>query len=77
MGPMFRYERSQKGRYRQFYQVGAEILGSKNIFYEFELISLGVDLIKETGIDDFVVEINSIGDINSLNKLSEDGKKFY
>tara|TARA_B100000073_G_scaffold346328_1_gene357479 strand:- start:144 stop:1436 length:1293 start_codon:yes stop_codon:yes gene_type:complete len=76
MGPMFRYERSQKGRYRQFYQVGAEILGSKDIFYEFELISLGVDLIKETGIDDFVVEINSIGDINSLNKLSEEVRNF-
>jgi len=58
IGPMFRYERSQKGRYRQFYQVGAEILGSDEVFYELELVMLAINLLKEFRIKDFDLEIN-------------------
>ena len=76
IGPMFRYERSQKGRYRQFYQVGAEILGSNQVFYELELVILAINLIKEFGIKDFDLEINCLGDNESLLNLSNQVKIF-
>ena len=76
IGPMFRYERSQKGRYRQFYQVGAEILGSDQVFYELELIMLAINLIKEFGIKDFDLEINCLGDNESLLNLANQVKVF-
>ena len=70
-GSMFRYERSQRGRYRQFHQIGAEILGSKNIYYEVELIGLALDILKNLQITDFILEINNIGDKISLQQLSQ------
>ena len=70
-GSMFRYERSQRGRYRQFHQIGAEILGSKNIYYEVELISLALDILKNLQITDFILEINNIGDKISLQQLGQ------
>lgn|SRR6056300_849902 len=73
-GPMFRYERSQRGRYRQFHQIGAEILGSKNIYYEIELIGLAIDILRNLQIIDFKLEVNNIGDEDSLKKL---GKKVF
>ena len=76
IGPMFRYERSQKGRYRQFYQVGAEILGSDQVFYELELVMLAINLIKEFGIKDFDLEIYCLGDNESLLNLSNQVKVF-
>ena len=76
IGPMFRYERSQKGRYRQFYQVGAEILGSDEVFYELELVMLAINLLKEFRIKDFDLEINCLGDNKSLVKLSNQVKVF-
>ena len=70
-GSMFRYERSQRGRYRQFHQIGAEILGSKNIYYEVEIIGLALDILKNLQITDFILEINNIGDKISLQQLSQ------
>ena len=70
-GSMFRYERSQRGRYRQFHQIGAEILGSKNIYYEVELIGLALDILKNLQITDFILEINNIGDKISLQQLGQ------
>ena len=49
MGPMFRHERPQKGRYRQFYQLGVEIYGIKNIRIEAELLALSWRLWQKTG----------------------------
>ncbi len=61
-GPMFRYEKPQKGRYRQFYQVSVEALGSASPNLDAELIQLGHSLFKELGVIDQVqLEINSIG----------------
>ena len=60
-GPMFRYERPQAGRYRQFHQFGVEVLGSDNPLVDVEIIKLGIDFLKEVGLSDFVVEINSVG----------------
>ena len=61
-GPMFRYEKPQKGRYRQFYQVSVEALGSASPNLDAELIQLGHSLFKELGVINQVqLEINTIG----------------
>jgi len=62
MGPMFRYERPQKGRYRQFAQFGAEAFGSASPLLDAEIISYAVSVIKAFKIKDITVHINSIGD---------------
>jgi len=63
MGPMFRRERPQKGRYRQFYQIGAEILGSNIAHFsvDADLISMLVTLFERCGLAEFSLSVNSIG----------------
>ena len=61
LGPMFRYERPQAGRYRQFYQIGVEVFGSADPFVDAEVIALGVSLFASIGLKDLEVDINSIG----------------
>jgi len=65
-GPMFRYERPQKGRLRQFHQFGVEILGVPTPQADIETIALGAQILKELGMaDKTVLEINSLGDRES------------
>ena len=61
MGPMFRRERPQRGRYRQFHQIGAEALGFSGPEVDAELILLAAALWKELGLSDWRLEINSLG----------------
>ena len=61
MGPMFRRERPQRGRYRQFHQIGAEALGFAGAEVDAELILLAAALWKALGINDWRLEINSLG----------------
>ena len=61
IGPMFRYERPQAGRYRQFHQLGVEVLGRKDPYIDFEVIKLAVDLLKNLKLENLEVEINSLG----------------
>lgn len=61
IGPMFRYERPQKGRYRQFHQFGVEALGSSSPLVDVEMIALPIALYRAIGLDEFEVHINSIG----------------
>ena len=61
MGPMFRRERPQRGRYRQFHQVGAEALGFGGPEVDAELILLAVALWQEIGLSDWRLELNSLG----------------
>jgi histidyl-tRNA synthetase len=62
-GPLFRYERPQKGRFRQFHQLDAEILGAGEPAADVEVIALGQHLLEELGVaDDVVVTLNSMGD---------------
>ena len=61
MGPMFRHERPQRGRYRQFHQVGAEVLGFGGPEVDAELILLAHDLWKQLGLLDVRLELNSLG----------------
>ncbi len=89
-GPMFRYERPQKGRYRQFHQLDIEVIGSPEPGADVEVIAVGADILDRLGVlKDCVLEINSLGDPESraahrkvlidyfkahLDKLSEDSK---
>ncbi len=59
--PMFRKERPQKGRYREFLQIGIEILGEKEPFYDAQTIDLGQRFLALIGVKDFFIEVNSIG----------------
>lgn len=60
-GPMFRYERPQAGRQRQFHQVGVEMFGIKDATADAEVIELAVSYLKSLGLNDLDVEINSLG----------------
>lgn len=60
-GPMFRYERPQAGRQRQFHQVGVEMFGVKQPSADAEVILLAVNYLKALGLNDLEVEINSLG----------------
>ena len=60
-GPMFRYERPQAGRQRQFHQVGVEMFGVKEPMADVEVISLAVQFLNKLGLNDLEVEINSLG----------------
>ena len=65
MGPMFRHERPQKGRYRSFNQIGAELFGSYDPQYDAEIIIMLWQLFMQTGISaDLTIELSSLGDDN-------------
>ncbi|MGB9857777.1 MAG: histidine--tRNA ligase [Dictyoglomaceae bacterium] len=61
IGPMFRYERPQAGRYRQFHQLGVEVLGIKDPIADFEVIKIAVELLQKLNLSNIEVEINSLG----------------
>jgi histidyl-tRNA synthetase len=65
MGPMFRYERPQAGRFRQFVQFGIEALGSNDPAIDAEVISLAMNLYKEMGLQKLKLVVNSLGDNES------------
>ncbi len=72
MGPLFRYERPQKGRYRQFHQMGAEVFGIAGPDIDAELIFLTARIWKALGIDHLIrLEINSLGSSESRNNYRQ------
>ncbi len=89
-GPMFRYERPQKGRLRQFHQIGIELIGVAQPLADIEVIACGAAILRELGVlDRAVLEINTLGDAESRrayrdvlvdylrqfwNELSEDSR---
>ncbi|HET8546590.1 MAG TPA: histidine--tRNA ligase [Bryobacteraceae bacterium] len=62
IGPMFRRERPQKGRFRQFYQIGAEAIGSESPAVDAEVIEMVVELLRGVGLRGFSLLLNSVGD---------------
>src|SRR5690606_11137989 len=62
MGPNFRYERPQKGRFRQFSQFGVEVVGAMDPYLDAEVIQLAYEIIKGLGLKGVSVKINSLGD---------------
>ena len=67
-GPMFRYERPQKGRLRQFHQTGVELIGVADPLGDVEIIAVGVEFLRRLGVwDRCYLDINSLGDSESRN----------
>jgi histidyl-tRNA synthetase len=64
IGPMFRRERPQKGRYRQFYQIGAEAIGSESPMVDAEVIAMVIEILERAGLSGFQLLLNSVGDAN-------------
>lgn len=90
MGPMFRYERPQQGRQRQFHQLGLECIGSESSIADIEVINIAYNLLNNLEYHDYKIEINTLGTINERseykiafknfiqkyeNELDEDSKK--
>jgi histidyl-tRNA synthetase len=71
LGPFFRYERPQKGRYRQFHQIGAEILGDPGPLVDAELIAMLMRFLGELGHRNLEVLINTVGDAESREAYRE------
>src|SRR5689334_17151108 len=61
-GSAFRYERPQKGRFREFHQLDAEVIGAGEAAADVEILSLADQLLKELGIDGAVLQLNTLGD---------------
>lgn len=61
IGPMFRYERPQAGRQRQFHQLGVEVLGSGDVRADAEVIAIAIDILRSVGLGDLQLDLNSLG----------------
>ncbi len=77
LGPMFRYERQQKGRYRQFSQFGLEAFGSDSPMLDVDVITTAIHLIEGLGLKDIRVRINTLGDKESRGRYREILVKYF
>ncbi|MCJ7561382.1 MAG: histidine--tRNA ligase [Thermoplasmata archaeon] len=75
LGNCFRYENPQSGRFREFFQLGAELIGSKNPESDAEIIALAVNCVKASGLKDYVVRVGHIGILKSLVQTEIDDTK--
>jgi histidyl-tRNA synthetase len=76
LGPMFRHERQQKGRYRQHVQVGAEVLGSADPLVDVEVIALLYEFHRALGVKDEVVYLNNLGDVDTRRRYVPELRAF-
>ena len=76
LGPMWRYERPQKGRYRQFYQAGVELIGYEEGLSELEMISLVISINSELNINDSIIKINHLGDKKAKEGFCQSLKEY-
>ncbi len=76
-GPTFRHDKPQKGRYREFYQFGIEAMGSPKSIMDAMVIHLGVLILKETGVENISLKINSIGDAESRKEYLKELTNYY
>lgn len=79
VGPMFRGERPQKGRLRQFHQVGVEVIGANtlNPLIDAEVIALNVELLRRVGVKDFRLNINTLGSTEDKASFSKQLRKIF
>jgi histidyl-tRNA synthetase len=75
-GPMFRYERPQKGRTRQFYQGGIEYFGTESAVADVEVIEFGFRFLEQIGVADIDVRLNSIGDPSDRSEFQAQLRSF-
>src|SRR5438094_2372262 len=76
-GPMFRYDRPQKGRYRQFYQFNVEAIGGAAPGLDAEVVELAGDWLHQVGLEDLRLELNTIGDAKCRPAYLERLKEYY
>ncbi len=76
-GPMFRYDRPQAGRYRQFYQYGIELIGSNHPYFDAEVIAFEWAFLDKLGLDGIRLEINSVGCPNCSKTYDQALKEFF
>jgi len=76
-GQMFRYNRPQKGRLRQFYQIGFEVIGSADPATDARLISLADTLVKKIGLKNVIIAVNSIGCPNCRPAITQTILSYY
>jgi histidyl-tRNA synthetase len=77
-GPMFRYERPQKGRLRQFHQIGVEVLGIESYLMDIECLQLGFELLRSIGIENKCkLMINTLGDLESRARYRTTLVEYY
>lgn len=76
-GPVFRHDKPQKGRYRQFMQFNLEMLGTDKAIADAMIIKTSVSMLEEIGLENVTVEINSIGDRESRKKFIKDLTTYY
>ena len=77
VGPCFRYERPQAGRYRQFNQFGVEAIGAPGVYQDAEVITMGQRILLSVGLDDVKVLINSLGDEESRNAYRQALREYF
>ena len=77
IGPMFRYDKPQQGRYRQFYQFNVEVIGGGSPGFDAEVIELAREWLTEVGLQDLRLEVNSIGDSRCRPAYLEKLKEYY
>ena len=77
VGPCFRYERPQAGRYRQFNQFGVEAIGAPSIYQDAEVITMGQRILLSIGLEDVKVLINSLGDEQSRKAYKEALREYF
>jgi len=77
IGPMFRHDKPQKGRYRQFFQFNVEVIGGASAGFDAEVIELAISWLNEVGLQDLRLELNSIGDGRCRPAYLEKLKDYY
>lgn len=77
LGPMYRYERPQKGRQREFYQIGAELIGPDNPASDVEIITMVQDLFEVLGLRNLILYLNSVGCPGCRAKYRESLKDYF
>ena len=77
LGPVFRYERPQLGRYRQFNQFGVEMVGGESYLNDVEVISLAYDILQTLRLENVLIKINTLGDEESRNNYRNALKEYF
>lgn len=77
LGPCFRYERPQAGRYRQFNQFGIEMVGINDIYRDVEVITFGYHALKVMGFENLTLKINTLGDKETREKYNSALKEYF
>src|SRR6185503_12666241 len=73
---MFRYERPQKGRYREFWQLGVELVNAKGVIADYQILKLTADILSGLEIKDFTFNLNYLGDSETKERYKNELKKF-